>query len=70
MRTPYKTPRPHLRRDWAPPSHICAGTVHTYARRYGYLEPTLWKETRYMPVPYQEFTDYLSTKAHTRGSRH
>ena len=41
-------------------------TFFCIRKLYGYLEPTLWKETRYLPVPYQEFTDHLSTKALAR----
>ena len=29
---------------------------------YGYLEPTMWKETKFAKSPFQEFTDDLTDK--------
>jgi len=38
-------------------------TFFCIRKLYGYLTPDLWKETRFMPSPYQEFTDYLARTA-------
>merc|ERR1711966_397359 len=34
-------------------------TFYCIKKLYGYLTPDFWKDTRYMPNPYQEFTDFL-----------
>merc|ERR1711934_555855 len=38
-------------------------TFFCIKKLYGYLTPDLWKETRFMPSPYQEFTDHLARTA-------
>jgi small subunit ribosomal protein S2e len=35
---------------------------------YGYLEPTLWKDTKFAKSPFQEFTDDLTDKKVIRSS--
>jgi small subunit ribosomal protein S2e len=35
---------------------------------YGYLEPTMWKETRFGKTPFQEFTDDLAGGKHIKSS--
>jgi small subunit ribosomal protein S2e len=35
-------------------------TYFALAKTYNYLTPDLWKETRFLKTPYQEFADYLS----------
>ena len=36
---------------------------------YGYLEPTLWKDTKFTKQPFQEFTDDLSANKQVIKSR-
>jgi len=39
-------------------------TFNALSHTYGFLTPDLWAETRFLPTPYQEFTDFLAqTKA-------
>merc|ERR1712070_1072369 len=40
-------------------------TFFCIKKLYGYLTPEFWKDTRYMPSPYQEHTDYLAKTAKT-----
>jgi len=38
-------------------------TFDAISRTYGYLTPDLWKETKLLRAPYQEFNEFLSAKA-------
>jgi len=38
-------------------------TFDCLQKTYGFLTPEFWKETRFSRSPYQEHTDFLSTKA-------
>jgi small subunit ribosomal protein S2e len=38
-------------------------TFNALASTYAYLTPDLWKETRLLKVPYQEFSDFLSVSS-------
>lgn len=37
-------------------------TFFALTKTYGFLTPDMWKETRFVASPYQEFTDYLGKK--------
>jgi len=37
-------------------------TFDAICKSYGYLTPDLWKETKLLRTPYQEFSDFLSAK--------
>jgi len=37
-------------------------TFDAVSKSYGYLTPDLWKETKLLRTPYQEFSDFLSAK--------
>merc|ERR1712151_1369400 len=37
-------------------------TFSALSNTYGFLTPDLWKETRFVNTPYQEFTDFLAKK--------
>merc|ERR1719271_2156293 len=41
-------------------------TFAAVAKSYGYLTSDMWKETKFVKAPYQEFTDYLA-KTHKVG---
>jgi small subunit ribosomal protein S2e len=36
-------------------------TFAAISNTYGYLTPDLWKETRFLKTPYQEYSDFLSS---------
>ncbi|KAG7588314.1 Ribosomal protein S5 domain 2-type fold [Arabidopsis suecica] len=38
-------------------------TFDCLQKTYGFLTPEFWKETRFSKSPYQEYTDFLATKA-------
>ncbi|CAN8241168.1 unnamed protein product [Cochlearia groenlandica] len=38
-------------------------TFECLQKTYGFLTPEFWKETRFAKSPYQEYTDFLATKA-------
>ena len=38
-------------------------TFFALSKSYAFLDPSLWRETRYEKAPYQEFTDFLAKSA-------
>lgn len=37
-------------------------TFQALAKTYSFLTPDMWKDTRFVPTPYQEHTDFLAKK--------
>ena len=38
-------------------------TFFALTKTYGFLTPDMWKETRFVNTPYQEYTDFLAKKS-------
>lgn len=39
---------------------LVQATFQALLKTYSYLTPDLWRETRFVKSPYQEFTDFLA----------
>lgn len=42
---------------------LLQATFDCLQKTYGFLTPEFWKETRFSKSPYQEYTDFLASKA-------